>query len=163
MQPSFPSIFMPSQLPLTSTPRDGDCTSWNYQGIALFPMIYFHSFLKHTALVRKTWFHSGNSGSTRMLEGVRMRDPFGSPSLVSCIKGAQIQSLRNPSQQESMTTKRKDNDFLLGGGGGRTTKADSTCLSCILAELQTTNSDTSKRPLAASPVPPRGVPTERPS
>lgn len=142
-RPSFSSIFLPFWPLLTSTPWDDDCTSWDYQGITLFLMIYFHSFLRYIALVMKTWFHSWNSGSTRMLEGVRMGDPFGSPPCLLHQRSSDSEPGKLKPRRVN-DNKREDNGFLLEKK--RTTKADPTCLSCILAELQTTNSDTSKDP-----------------
>lgn len=155
--PSFSSIFLPFLPSLISTPKDGDCTSWDYQSVIQFLMMCFRGFLRHTALVIKRWFHSGNSGSTRILKGVRMGGSIWhlpTPAAPPCLLH-QRSSDSEPGKLKPRRVndnKRKDNGFLLGKK--RTTEADSTCLSCILAELQTTNSDTSKDPwLVPQPLP----------
>lgn len=119
--------------------------------------MYFQGFLRHTALVIKRWLHSGNSGSTRILKWVRMGVLFGiapsPPPLVFCIKGAQIQSLGNSSQEESRTTKGKIMAFYWGKKNHKS-RLDLLILhSGRMADHQLRYF---KRPLAGSPAPPQG-------
>lgn len=155
LHPSFSSIFLPFQPPIISTPKDGDCTSWDYQCVIQFLMIYFQGFCRHTALVIKRWLHSGNSGRTGILKWVRMGGSVWHrpPPLVFYIKGAQIQSLGNSSQEESRTTKGKIMAFYWEKKNHKS-RLDLLILhSGRKADHQLRYF---KRPLAGSPAPPRG-------
>lgn len=105
---------------------------------------------RHNSLKTKEWF---SWWGFKTPWGVWVGHTFSCPLVCCCTKGAQAEPGKFRPKRVN-DNKRQDNRSVLGKKDSH--KGALTCLSCILAEAQTTNSDTSKDPGSA----PRPLPRD---
>lgn len=120
--------------------------------------MYFHGALQTQYLMKKEWFSWLGSRQSSKVVGEYWGGWRCHIWLPPCLLVHQKNSDSEPGKfrpRRVSDNKRKDNRSLLGIKGKQ--QRQRTCLSCILAEPQTTNSDTSKHPWLSSPAPPLGL------